>query len=237
MLRLLFVYSLMIAASVAVQAEPTGPVYPPPGGVTFAGSGDSGTTGGRTNFYSNFDPLQYEELFWTFYSIANPRHSSQGATTGNMAFAGYDSATGISTWSSTANMTWTPIQGTQSIATKFVMQLQPFTGTNGGPLGGGWIPPVTAADAGITSLASNWPLIDVAALSHPTDSFQVWYQYQTASGTPLLTYYNTFNNPNPSSVITSASGGFYYTAVPEPSTGMLLLLTGAGLATRLRQHR
>jgi hypothetical protein len=48
----------------AALATPTGPVYPPPGGVTYAHSGSSGNPGGTTATYSNLNPTDYSDLYW-----------------------------------------------------------------------------------------------------------------------------------------------------------------------------
>ncbi len=217
-----------------LEAAPIGPVYPPPGGVTFSGSGTAGQTGGRTNFYTNMNPVSYDELYWTFYSIANPYHSSQGSSTGNMTFSDYNASTGIATWNSTANITWDTISGIQSIPTKLVVQLQPHTGLNSGPLGSGWLVPVTATTAGIGSLPANWTLADVAAVPQATNNFQAWYQFQTGSGIPLLSYYDSSSSTFGGEVRTGVSGGFYST-VPEPTAFMLLAVGAASLIFQRRR--
>jgi len=212
-------------------------VYPAPGGTTFSSSGTStGLAGGRTNYYSGFDETAYDQLAWTFTTIPNPWHSSQGSQTGNMTYSGYNPASGIMTWESTANMTWNTINGQESIATKFVAQFQPFTGThNEGPLGAGWIPRVIAEDLGVESALGGvglWPLIDVDATG-VQDQFQVWVQFQTADGTPLLQYYNATPSEITGSVNSGFSGGFF-AAIPETSTVTLGLL---GILPLLRRKR
>jgi hypothetical protein len=217
---------LLAAALLAAEghAAPDGPTYPPPGGVTFAASGNgasAGQAGGRTNFYTSLDSEAYGDLYWTFVSIDNPRHSSQ-SDTGDMVFAGFDPGTGIATWNSTANMVWSTAFGVQSVATKVIVQFQPYSGINSGPLGTGWLVPTTAEAAEIDSLPStNWALAGIEG-----ENFQVWYQFQTASGSPLLSYYDNSHSLG-GSVATGVTGGFYST-VPEPGAG---LLVAAGLST------
>lgn len=224
--------ALLVLGSPLLYAAPTGPEYPPPGGVTFSGSGAAGQATGRTNFYTNLDPAAYGDLYWTFSTIANPYHSTQGAT-GNMTFGGYDAGTGIATWNSTANMVWETTLGTESVATKLVLQFQPHSGIPTGPLGSGWLEPVTAEDAEVDSLPDSWVMAHVSAQPPPADSFQVWYQFQTDAGTPLLVYYDA----TPSfggTVQTGVSGGFYST-VPEPTTGLLVMLGAGALALARRR--
>ncbi len=226
--------AMVLTSHVAtIEAAPIGPVYPPPGGVTFSGSGSSGQTSGRTNFYTNMAPAAYDELYWTFHTIANPYHSLEQTPTGNMVFSDYNAATGIATWNSTANITWDTVTGIENIPTKFVVQLQPHTGVNSGPLMSGWLEPVTAATADIASLPANWILADVAAVPQATNNFQVWYQFQTGTGVPLLAYYDASSQTSGGIVQTGASGGFYST-VPEPTVSML---AGLGLASLLLKRR
>lgn len=225
---------MVLASQVATtKAAPIGPVYPPPGGVSFSGSGSAGQTGGRTNFYTDMNPTFYDERYWTFHTVANPYHSVTQTPTGNMAFSDYNPTTGVATWNSTANITWDTINGIENIPTKLVVQLQPHTGVNSGILGSGWLEPVTAVTADIAALPANWVLANVAAVPQVTNNFQVWYQFQTGSGVPLLTYYGNSNQISGGTVQTGVSGGFYST-VPEPGIGMLM---GFGLTSLLLKRR
>ena len=52
---------------------------------------------------SMMHPMQ--DYRWTFNPITNPRRSSPAAN-GNMSFSNYNPATGIATFTSTANMVW-----------------------------------------------------------------------------------------------------------------------------------
>jgi len=62
--------------------------YPPPGGVTFSGSGDDGTTG-ATFSYSNFnvDPALYSALYWGPTEVDNVINSNDPYS-GQMTYAG-----------------------------------------------------------------------------------------------------------------------------------------------------
>jgi hypothetical protein len=210
------------------------PVYPAPGGTIFSGSGSSGQTAGRTNFYSGFDESQYEELAWSFITIPNPYHSSEADSGGNMTYSGYNATTGIMTWISTSNATWSTASGTQDIATRLVAQFQPFTGTASGPLGAGWLVPTTAATEALESVfggAAGWPLVDVDATG-TEDQFQVWYRFETSGGTPLLSYYDASNSLG--GILNTNTNGGFLAAVPEPSASLLGLI-GAGLLLRRRR--
>ena len=58
------------ASSAASPPGPTGPVYPPPGGVTFGSSGDIGRTGGLTWSYSGFTQSGWTHMIYG--SAASP---------------------------------------------------------------------------------------------------------------------------------------------------------------------
>ena len=221
----------IILASAAYSLTP---VYPAPGGTTFSGSGVSGQASGRTNFYSGFDEGQYEELAWSFITIPNPYHSSEVDSGGNMTYSGFNAASGIMTWNSTSNAVWSTASGTQDTATRLVAQFQPFTGTASGPLGAGWLVPTTAATEALESVfggSAGWPLVDVDATGSE-DQFQVWYRFETASGTPILSYYDASSSLG-GSMNTGTNGGFL-AAVPEPSVSLLGWI-GAGLLLRRRR--
>lgn len=222
--------------SLRADAPPAGPSYPPPGGVVFSVAGSAGLSSGRTNFYSNLDPSDYDELYWTFYSIDNPWHSSQGGSIGSMSYSGFNVSTGIATWNSTANMIWSTAQGTENISTRLVVQFQPYTGVASGPVASGFYTPVSAASADIGALPDAWPLLDAVAVTNPANSFQVWYRWETASGTPLLEYYNATSSVPNGEVRTSLSGGFYHT-VPEPTSAGLVALGLGVLCARRRNAR
>lgn len=80
-----FVAATTIALGVAANciafsaaAAPIGPVYPPPGGVTFSSSGGSAGNAGGVNFnFSSFSPGSFSELYW-------------GASSSNLPSAGLD---------------------------------------------------------------------------------------------------------------------------------------------------
>ena len=216
--------ALLLGASPTFGAYSLTPVYPAPGGTTFSGSGIAGQSSGRTNFYSGFDEAQYDQLAWSFITIPNPYHSSEGTSGGNMTYSSYNPVTGIMTWESTSNAVWATSSGTQDVATRLVAQFQPYTGTATGPLGSGWIVPTTAADEDLAAAFGGdgaWPLADVDETG-AEDQFQIWYRFETSGGTPLLIYYDASNSLG-GATQTGVSGGFFV-AIPEPSAFLLSLL-------------
>jgi hypothetical protein len=211
------------------------PVYPAPGGTTFSGSGSSGQATGRTNFYSGFNETQYDQIAWSFITIPNPYHSTEPNSGGNMNYSSYNATTGIMTWDSTSNAVWNTAFGTQNISTRLVAQFQPFSGSATGPLGSGWLVPTTAATEALSSVfggVGSWPLVDVDATGLE-DQFQVWYRFETTSGTPLLSYYDSSNSLG-GAINTGINGGFLV-AVPELGCGILALLSTSSFLLRRRR--
>ena len=152
-----------------------------------------------------------------------------------MTYSGYTGTTGIMTWSSTSDAVWNTAFGTQSVGTRLVAQFQPFTGTSSGPLGSGWLVPATAASEALESVfggTAGWPLVDVDATGSE-DQFQVWYRFETTSGTPLLSFYDSSNSLG-GSIITGTNGAFLV-AVPEPSGALFALLSTASFVLRRRR--
>jgi hypothetical protein len=214
--------ALLVTAPSAFAAYSLTPIYPATGGNTFSSSGTPpGSTTGRTNFYFGFDESQYEDLAWSFITIPNPYHSSEGDSGGNMTFTSYNPVTGVMTWNSTSNATWSTAFGPQDIATRLVAQFQPFTGSASGQLGSGWLVPTSAANEALSAVFGNdgaWPLIDVDATG-AQDQFQVWYRIETSGGTALLDYYNSSNSSG-GNLLTGTNGGFLV-SVPEPGSALL----------------
>jgi hypothetical protein len=218
-----------IVVTAVTSNNGTGPVVPQTmifsgagQNVTFVGQGPGAKlTGGRTNIYSNINTNNYGGLWWTFAPIENPRHSSQGSTTtGQMVFNNYNPATGIITFTSTANITWSGVNGPENLGTRLRMQLQPYTGSHSGPIGSGWITPVTAGGISLASLPAGYPLIDIKAIGSPA-AYQVWYIIETASGVPLDDYYNSplHNSTVGGITITSQTGSFFSSTLSTCSGG------------------
>lgn len=221
------VVSLTIAAAFAVAA-PIGPVYPPPGGVTFSDNGAApGTASGRTNFYTGLNSSAYDELFWGVVSIDNPRYYTQ-APNGQMTFSSFSD--GIAYWNSTANIVFPTTFGTVDAPTRFLLQFEPYTGAHTGD-GGAFYTPTTKGAEAIAGNASE-PVLDVTGTE-----FSAWFQYQIWTGstwTPLLPYFDAQQTQG-GAVATSSSFGFWYTEVPEPSS-VALMAAGIGLIA-LGRHR
>ncbi|MBC3759099.1 VCBS repeat-containing protein, partial [Hyunsoonleella sp. SJ7] len=166
--------------------------------------------GGMIWQFSNMDPSTYGGLWWNFFEIKNPRHSSQPET-GFMQFTNYNPATGIAVWTSTAPMTWTtPGFPQQSVNTQFRMQLQPLGATGASPLAPGALGntvanTVFASDISMNTVPSSFPVMDVKAQG----DFQAWFAFEVAgTNQPLATFYDNANTPPNSEFRTSVSSRF-----------------------------
>jgi hypothetical protein len=207
-----------------------GPVYPAPGGSSFSSAGSVGNNGGRTGFYTGIDLANVSDLYFGMTDVQNVYNSAFSGPTGDMAFLGYNAATGVATWQSTVNLVYANQQGVQqSFVTLFEMQIQPDDNLNQGILASGWLPMTTEAAAGITGGNPNESVYHVTG-----SSFQVWSEFViAATGQGVDTAFNN-NNNGQGSIFTNTSGGFWYSnpapppppATPEPGT---LGLIGFGL--------
>lgn len=84
--------ALTVTVGVAAAADPppSGPAYPPPGGVTLTSDGDNGRAGGGTWTYTDLQLDLFDPLMWGVHSDSLPQLSMDGATDGpgeTMAFS------------------------------------------------------------------------------------------------------------------------------------------------------
>jgi hypothetical protein len=219
-------------------SDPTGPAYPPPGGVTFTSSGNSGSAGGEVYNFSNFNFSQFGSLWWGPTNASDlPADSSAGIQNvnapGYMTFSGYDStATGLNNsggyvWNSTANWTFDSLNdGVVNVPTRFVLN---FAGNAN---------PTTKAMAAIPS---GDPAEEVANI---TGNFQGNFVFEADfQGTwrPVLDFYNSAHCISGCGVDTSADFGFWSTppasTVPEPRFYGFLMVGMITLIAMVRRYR
>jgi hypothetical protein len=195
-------HALALLLTIAVSPAWAGTTYtmgyPPPGGVSFSSSGSgSGADGGETFSYTSFNTADYAQLYWGLNTSANV---NEGIPNGNMTFLSYNSSTGIATWISTSNWTFSSGLGGGccSTPTQLMVQLQPYTGSNAGFLASGFLVPATTKGAlGISGNPSE-PLYQVNGPYQATFEFQTWDGITADAGVPTpgdsIFDYNSNNN-------------------------------------------
>ena len=123
-----------------------GPSFPPPGGVTFAGTGNSGLGGGRNNVYTNFDLNATRVLAWGADVASLPAVSFDGPISApeimTLDVAGSNPAGGVVRWAGMTQVLVTT--GSVSIPTRFTLTITTYDGTTSTP-----VSLVPAADAGL----------------------------------------------------------------------------------------
>jgi hypothetical protein len=213
----------------AVSANPIGPVYPPPGGVTFAGSGPGiGQTGGRTNTYTNFDPVtgDYSDLWWgptdsdinplSIYAPLFSGTSSGTSTTQALTFNNFlDANTAI--W--TAANPWTITLfggGTISAPVRYRLDTFDMFGNDAALI-------LASSVTGLTGSAGVVLAVQGTLLTNGFRAQQIFEVFVGGSWIGVDTYYNGLSTGCNGCVIKSVNGGFWSEAnVPEPTSLALL---------------
>lgn len=217
-------------------AGPTGPAYPPPGGVTLSQAGNPGTAGGKTFSFSNFDFSQFGSLWWgptnasdyTGGGIENVADSGNN-NPGNMHFVGFNATAGAYEWDSGANWSFdSQFDGPVNVPTRFLLK---FSGA---------AVPTTKALAGIASADTSEEVAQITG--NFSGNFVFEANTSGSTWTPVLDFYNSAHCIGVcNGVNTSADFGFWSTAssgaTPEPRFYGLVMVGMIGLLALVRRRR
>ena len=218
---------MALLASVQVSADPlTGPVYPPPGGVTFSSNGVQAISNGRVATYSNFDLGASSALYFGISPVGlamDGAIDSPGETlTFNSSLSNL--ASGIAVYSGMTTVNNLGVN--QSVFTLFTLVYTDLSGNS--------LAIATNPDVG----GGAFPVLDVQGSYKVGEAFTA---SSTQNGTYIdaADYFNNLHTPNvPNLLQSSFSGGFYYdAAVPEPATWALMLIGFAGIGMVMRRSR
>jgi hypothetical protein len=202
---------IAMCASLSMAETINGPVYPAPGGNTYAGSGSNPAFGVKTGSYSGFDSSKYGSLWWGSSTAAGSdiqlaMDGSVSSSGEHLAFSSFSG--GYATWTGSTQMQLS--NGTyRPVSTEFVM----------------WGTGLATAPAGIDNG------VDVAVSGNFTVNYEFLANDNIGSGwvSPNQLYNQTQTYPNQNlQVISNFTGGFYYT---DPATAAPLPgVATAGLA-------
>ncbi len=201
----------------------TGPAYPPPGGVTFSGSGPGSGSGGKTFSYSGFDNTAYGSLYWGPTSVLNIANQNDTGVA-DMTYTGLSGADYI--FNSTQNWAFQQSNSTvQSLATRFRMTVIGLGAVDTEAHLG------ATADLSFSSFNPSFPLFQVTGGFSANFFFEVADPRSPGTWTGVNTYQNAVNNSTTHNQ-TSVKFGFFTTPAiaPVPEPGTVFLFGGGALA-------
>jgi hypothetical protein len=209
--------SIALADTVTYWGYPTGGA---PGGSTTAHISGSGAinAGGTTTEYSGFNSSAYTSLYWVIDTVAGAPYLGQ-STSDTLAFDA--SRSSLSTGVLAFDGSYSLQLDAGGTASYFGELLVTVTNTSGNPL---------SLDS--PSLHTGMAAADGGAVN-VTGPYEVNFQFLMGPNSSSLEAASTFFNGEHASqsgqLLSSFSGGFYYTPVPIPASAWLFLSGFLGL--------
>jgi hypothetical protein len=197
-------------------------VYPPPGGVTYTGSGASPDTGVHTSTYTALGPLSYNQLWWGPADILATMTGNQNNYLTSVTASGL-----TATWTGSTFLSGG--LGGGPVSVEFIATI--VSGATG------WISPSSVGISGGAQGSLTSAPLEVAQITGT--SFVVNEQFLASLNSgPYVAFTPLFNSyqGGPNSDFTGLNGEFFYTSnqenvggVPEPSTWAMMFLGFAGI--------
>jgi len=207
--------------------------YPAVGGVSWVGAGSPGSGTGATWTYSSFDFSAFDQLWYGFNASILPEplvsmnNNSGWAASANLSFSSIDSslASGIAVWTGASDFTTVTPAATTSIPVRFTASLQG--------------PGATQFVLSNTLLTID-PTFDTSqsVVTEVIGDFSVNFLAEGFYGgtwTPINDLFDGQDTASGDQTNANFSTGFYSTAataVPEPSSALMLGLTCLTLTFR-----
>lgn len=196
------VLTIGVAVAVAADPPPTGPVYPPPGGVTLTSEGDNGRVGGGTWTYTDLHVADFDPLWWSVWSDALPKLAIDGAIdepgeTMTFSPSASDLAAGVLAFTGTVDH---PVLGVHASRVRIAT-----TTTAGAP-----VAMDAAGDAGLPA--------DIGGAAVIPGDFKANVLF-TVDGVPAKDWFDaarTSPGVDDGGLRTSISAGFYYVPANDP---------------------
>ena len=225
----LFCAALLAPAVAAQAAVFTGPVYPPPGGVTYTPSGVSAANGTRIATYTNLDLGATDQLYWGMTEVKLSLDGSYDSAGETLSFnAGLSNlAGGIAVFTGSTRIN--QYGNFNNLETIFTLTVTDLSNN------------ALALSPASTVGATYSPVLDVQGSFKVTQAFGVRPTGSGGSYTAPNPYYNAAQGTPGSGgpyVLNSVGAGFYYTenAVPEPASWAMMIggfaLAGGAMRSR-----
>jgi len=207
---------ITVGSGAPPSGEILGPVYPPPGGVTFNSNGQMGSGTGVFFYFTDFDLSQVATLAWGTDTSAPILLAMDGMANDpgeTLIFNSTDSdfANGIMRFTGSTNFTYQD-PGTLNFVTETLdtrLTVHVYDGQGNIPLADVTDPEINLAPeiGGIAPVNENYP---TGGTNSPMTVNLLMEAFFNGSWQPVDDVFTSQNTPPTSEVVTSFLGGFYY---------------------------